>query len=156
MADLAEQTGKYDEVVFFDDNSNGIRVFGKCKDYTKFKSKDIKMYPAFGNNQRRIEWENMIEDVGIKLAKLIHPLAYVSPKAEIVARCIIMPYAIVNTSKIVNKVCIINIRAMVNHDCILEAGCHLSPGAIVKGENRVPTCTKIDSGVVIMSQHYKK
>ena len=156
VADVAEQTGKYEEVVFLDDNSNDDKVIGKCSDYIKFKSQDTEMYPAFGNNQGRVEWENKIEDAGIKLAKIIHPLAYISPKAEIADGCIIMPYAIVNTSTVVKKACIINIGAIADHDCILEEGCHLAPGAIVKGENRVPTCTKIDSGGVVELQYYKK
>lgn len=156
VADIAEQTGKYEEVVFLDDNSNDDKVIGKCSDYIKFKSKDTEMYPAFGNNQGRVEWENKIEDAGIKLAKIIHPLAYVSPKAEIADGCVIMPYAIVNTATVVKKACIINIGTLVDHDCILEEGCHLAPGAIVKGENRVPTCTKIDSGEVVALQYYTK
>ena len=156
VADIAEQTGKYEEVNFLDDNSNDDKVIGKCSDYIKFKSQDTEMYPAFGNNQGRVEWENKIKEAGIKLAKIIHPLAYVSSKAEIADGCVIMPYAIVNTSTVVKKACIINIGAIVDHDCILEEGCHLAPGAIVKGENRVPTCTKIDSGEVVALQYYKK
>ena len=156
VADIAEQIGKYDEVVFLDDNSNDDIVIGKCSDYINFKSQDTEMYPAFGNNQGRDEWENKIEEAGIKLAKIVHPLAYVSPKADIADGCVVMPYAIVNTSTVVKKACIINIGAIVDHDCILEEGCHLAPGAIVKGENRVPTCTKIDSGEVVAFQYYKK
>ena len=156
VADLAEQIEKYDEIVFLDDNSNDDKVVGKCSDYIKFKSQDTEMYPAFGNNQGRVEWESKLEDAGIKLAKIIHPLAYISPKAEIADGCIIMPYAIINTATVVKKACIINIGAIVDHDCILEEGCHLAPGVIVKGENKVPTCTKIDSGEVVALQYYKK
>ena len=156
VADIAEQTGKYDEVVFLDDNSSDNKVIGKCNDYINFKSQDTEMYPAFGNNQGRVEWENKVEEAGIKLAKIIHPLAYVSPKAEIANGCIIMPYAIINTATVVKKACIINIGTIVDHDCILEEGCHLAPGAIVKGENSIPTCTKIDSGEVVPLQYYKK
>ncbi len=156
VADLAEQIDKYDEIVFLDDNSNDDRVIGKCNDYIKFKGQDIEMYPAFGNNQGRVEWENEIEEAGIKLAKIIHPLAYVSSKAKIADGCVVMPYSMVNTDTVVKKACIINVGAIVDHDCILEEGCHLAPGAIVKGENRVPLYSKIDSGEVIALQHYKK
>ena len=156
VADIAEQTGKYDEVFFLDDNSKYDKVIGKCEDFEKFKSEGTEMYPAFGNNQGRVDWENKIEEAGIKLAKIIHPLAYVSPKAEIADGCVIMPYAIVNTSTVVNKACIINIGAIVDHDCILEEGCHIAPGAIVKGENRLPACTKIDSGDVVTLQQFRK
>ncbi len=45
---------------------------------------------------------------------------------------------------------------MVDHDCILEEGCHLAPGAIVKGINHLPEGTKVDSGEVIPLQFYKR
>ena len=155
VADLAEQTGRYEKIYFLDDNAIDDNVIGKCSDYIKFKSQDTEMYPAFGNNIGRIEWENKIEEAGIKLAKIIHPLAYVSPKATIADGCVIMPYAIVNTSVEIKKACIINIGAMIDHDCILEEGCHLAPGAIVKGENKVPSCMKIDSGEVVALRYFK-
>ena len=47
VADIAEQTGRYNEVAFLDDNSGNDKVIGKCSDYIKFKSKDVEMYPAF-------------------------------------------------------------------------------------------------------------
>ena len=156
VADIAEQTGKYDEVFFLDDNSKDDKVIGKCNDFEKFKSADTEMYPAFGNNQGRVDWENKIEEAEIKLAKIIHPLAYVSPKADIADGCVIMPYAIINTATVVEKACIINIGAIVDHDCILEEGCHIAPGAIVKGENRLPAYTKIDSGDVVTLQQFRK
>ena len=156
VADIAEQTGKYDEVFFLDDNAKDDKVIGKCENFEKFKSVDTEMYPAFGNNHGRVEWENKIEEAGIKLARIIHPLAYVSPKADIADGCVIMPYAIINTATVVEKACIINIGAIVDHDCILEEGCHIAPGAIVKGENRLPACTKIDSGDVVTLQQFRK
>ena len=142
VADLAEQTGKYEEISFLDDNSQDVEVLGKCSQYLKFRSADTEMYPAFGNNTTRVQWENKLLEAGIRLAKIIHPLAYVSPLAEVTSGCVIMPYAV------------INIGAMVDHDCILEEGCHLAPGAIVKGENHLPAGMKIDSGEVVPLQYY--
>ena len=47
------------------------------------------------------------------------------------------------------------IGAILDHDCTLEEGCHLAPGAIVKGENHLPKGMKVDSGEVIALQQYK-
>lgn len=154
VADLAKQTGKYKEIFFLDDNSQEEEVLGKCFQYLEFQSADTEMYPAFGNNTVRIQWENKLLEAGISLAKIIHPLAYVSPLAEVASGCVIMPYAIVNTGTKIKKACIINIGAMVDHDCILEEGCHLAPGAIVKGENHLPEGMKVDSGEVVPLQYY--
>ena len=156
VADIAAQAGKYGEIKFLDDKATGTDIVGTCADYVKFQDDTTEMCPAFGNNKGRVEWEEKMEAAGIKLATIIHPLAYVSPKAVIAPGCVLMPYAIVNTGTVVNKACIINCGAIVDHDCILEAGCHLAPGAIVKGENRLPGGTKVDSGEVVPLQFYKK
>lgn len=152
VADLAEQTRKYDEIFFLDDASEDSQVLGKFSDFEKFHTPDTEMYPAFGNNMGRIEWGDKIKEAGIKLAKIIHPLAYVSPKAD---GCVIMPYVIINTGIVLHKACIVNIGALVDHDCILEEGCHVASGGIVKGENHLPKGTKVDSGEVIPLQYYK-
>lgn len=154
VADIAKQTGKYKEIFFLDDNSQEAEVLGMCFQYLEFQSADTEMYPAFGNNTVRIQWENKLLEAGISLAKIIHPLAYVSPLAEVAPGCVIMPYAVVNTGTKIKKACIINIGAMVDHDCILEEGCHLAPGAIVKGENHLPKGMKVDSGEVVPLQYY--
>lgn len=156
VADIARQMGRYEHIFFLDDNAVGNDVIGVCGDYFRFRRADTEMYPAFGNNIRRIQWEKKMLEAGISLARIIHPLAYVSPQAEVESGCVIMPYAIVNTGTVIKKACIINIGSMVDHDCILEEGCHLAPGAIVKGENRLPKGTKVDSGEVIPLQYYKK
>lgn len=115
VADLAEQTGKYDAVYFLDDVSENPCVLGKCSDFEQFNAPDTEMYPAFGNNEGRIEWEKKIENAGIKLAKIIHPLAYISPKAHIDDGCVIMPYATINTGTVLHKACIVYIPFQVNH-----------------------------------------
>lgn len=155
VADIARQTGRYEQIQFLDDQAVGADIVGKCEEYFRFKDADIEMYPAFGNNEARIQWENKIMEAEIILAKIVHPLAYVSPQAEVADGCVIMPYAIVNTGTIIKKACILNIGSLVDHDCILEEGCHLAPGAIVKGENHLLKGTKVDSGEVIPLQFYK-
>lgn len=156
VADIARQTGRYEEIFFLDDQAQGEDVIGKCSGYMKFIDSETEMYPAFGNNEGRIEWENKLMEAGVSLAKIIHPLAYVSPQAKVAEGCVIMPYAIVNTGTRIKKACIVNIGAMEDHDCILEEGCHLAPGAIVKGENQLPWGTKVDSGEVVPLQYHKR
>lgn len=155
VADIAQQINKYEEIFFLDDLSQGNNIIGKCEEYTKFKDEDVEMYPAFGNNRTRIEWEEKLENYGIKIAKIVHPLAYISPLAKIEDGCVVMPYAIINTNVKLSKGCIVNCGSIVDHDCILNKGCHLAPGAIVKGENILPEYMKVDSGEVISLGMYK-
>ena len=83
VADLARQAGRYEEVLFLDDKAEGSDVVGICADYVRFQNQDVEMYPAFGNNPGRIQWENKILDAGITLAAIIHPLAYVIWRLEL-------------------------------------------------------------------------
>ena len=152
VADVAQQLGIYEEILFLDDNAEAAK--GKCDQYLQFADDMTEMYPAFGNNESRIAWGKTLQKVGIPLARIIHPLAYVSPTASIADGCVILPYAIVNTNCMVKQGCIINCGAIVDHGCILEEGVHVGPGAIVKAENRVPKYKKVEAGEVIPIRTY--
>ena len=147
VADIAEQSGKYDEIIFLDDNSD-IAV-GKCADYAKFKAEGTEIYPAFGNNSGRLDWLNRLNAEGINIPTLIHKTAYVSPKAAINEGTVVLPNAVINTDVIIEKGCIINCGAIIDHGCIIEEGVHICLGAIVKGENRIEKCKKIEAGEVV-------
>lgn len=152
VADVAQQLGTYEEILFLDDNAEAAK--GKCTQYLQFADEMTEMYPAFGNNESRLTWEKTLQEAGIPLARIIHPLAYVSPTAVIADGCVILPYAIVNTNCMVKQGCIINCGAIVDHGCILEEGVHVGPGAIVKAENRIPKYKKVEAGEVIPIRTY--
>ena len=154
VADLARQSGKYEAVSFLDDNASGADIIGKCGDFAAFSNGNTDMYPAFGNNQGRLNWLDKLEDAGIPVASVIHPTAYVSPTAIVEAGSMILPKAMVNTGCVVKRGCIINCGAIVDHGCVLENGVHICLGAIVKAENRIPACMKVEAGQVIENRTY--
>ena len=49
----------FDEIIFLDDKSTDGRVAGKCTDYVNFIDENTWFYPAFGNNNLRVEWIQM-------------------------------------------------------------------------------------------------
>lgn len=105
---------------------------------------------VFGNNEFRLRWIDRIQHTpGARLATLVHHTAYISPRAVVEDGCVILPYAIINTGTVVKRGCIVNIGGIVDHDCVLENGVHLALGSIVKGENGIDRCTKVESGEVI-------
>ena len=117
--------------------------------FSLYIKKDVEFIPAFGNNEFRLGWLERIEKAGGKPAILIHPSAYVSPKAYVSEGCVVLPGAIINTGTRIGKGCIINLGATVDHDVIIEDGVHLCIRCIIKGENRISRCEKIEAGEII-------
>lgn len=154
VADVARQSGRYQEICFLDDGKTGPEILGACADFAQFADENTEMYPAFGNNEGRIAWLDRLEAAKIPVPTLIHPMAYVSPEAVIESGCVVLPQAVVNTECVVHRGCIVNCGAIVDHGCILEEGVHVSPGAIVKAENHIAAKTKIESGQVVQNRTY--
>lgn len=154
VADIACQSGKYAEVYFLDDNAIDDIVIGKCSDYINHISHDTELYPAFGNNERRLKWIERLEADGAAIPTLIHDTAYVSPEATVVKGTVVLPKAIINTGVIIERGCIINCGAIIDHGCVIEEGVHICLGAIIKAENRIPRCMKVEAGMVIENRSY--
>ena len=148
VVDVAEQLG-YSTIVLDDaDTAHPLSTFSSYID------ENTSFIPAFGNNAFRLEWCDRITQEGGNLATLIHPTAYISPTATITPGTVILPHAIINTDVVINRGCIINLGAIVDHGCILEEGTHICLGAIVKGENRIEKCSKIEAGEVVERGQY--
>ncbi|MBE6681312.1 MAG: hypothetical protein E7600_03370 [Ruminococcaceae bacterium] len=155
ICDVAEQSGKYERIVFLDDNKVADNVVGKCDDFEKFISDDTEIYPAFGNNQARLSFIEKLEENGANIPIIVHKTAYISPKARLEKGTVVLPNAMVNTDTVVEKGCIINCGAIVDHGCIIEKGVHVCLGAVVKAENRIPAFMKVEAGQVIENRTYK-
>ena len=154
VADVAKQLNCFEKIAFLDDTKSGSGVLGRCEEYAFFCDEDTCVYPAFGNNELRMEWIEVLTEEGIPVPTLVHPSAYVSPVATLCAGTVVLPKAVVNTGVTVGMGCIVNIGALIDHDSIIENGVHLAPGAIVKAENRIAALSKIDSGTVIENRQF--
>lgn len=154
VADVAVQTGAYETILFLDDNSQAEDVIGKCAEFINHTDENTIFYPAFGNNEGRVSWLKRLTENGCKVATIVHPTAYVSPTVRMAEGNAVLPHAIVNTGCEVKAGCIINCGAIVDHGCVLEEGVHVCLGAIVKAENRILQCMKIEAGEIIANQTY--
>ena len=148
--DAAEQCGLFSEVCYLDDGTpKGVRLLGRCSDFSNFIDDGTAFLPAVGDNALRLEWLDRLSQAGAAIATVIHPRAYVSPRASLGEGSILLPMALVNTGTSIGRGCIINCGAMVDHGCVIEDGCHICLGAIVKGGNRIKALTKVEAGIVI-------
>lgn len=151
VKDVAEQLG-YDINAMLDDKDPSHLL----SSFTSYIDENTLFIPAFGDNEFRLSWIEKLEVSGAKLATIIHPSAYVSPEAKIGKGVVILPHAIINTNVVVEKGCILNLGVIIDHGTILEPGVHLAPGAVVKGENRIRRCMKVESGKIIQARQYKE
>ncbi len=151
VRDLAEQSGKYEKILFLDDaaSGDGNDVAGKVSDFRDFIDDDTEFLVAFGNNELRYKTLVDIAEAGGKIGCLIHSTAYVSPTALVGEGCVILPNACVGTDVVISDGCIINMGAIVDHKVMLGVCVHAAPGAIIKGENAIKAFTKIESGEVV-------
>lgn len=154
VADVAAQTGTYSGIFFLDDQVQGAAVLGKCADFEGVADENTDFYPAFGNNVSRLNWIKRLKEAGCSVPVIVHPQAYVSPAVQLWPGTVILPKAVVNTGCQVKTGCIVNCGAIVDHDCVLESGVHICLGAIVKAENRIATCMKIEAGEIVMNRTY--
>lgn len=154
VADIAAQSGRFEEIRFLDDHGGAPDVMGTCCDFARMIDDETAFYPAFGNNETRMNWLHRLMEAGCNLAAIIHPMAYVSPTARVMPGTVILPHAIVNTGCEIKAGCIVNCGAIIDHGCALEEGVHVCLGAIVKAENRIPRCMKIEAGEVVQNRTY--
>jgi len=148
VEDVAVQLG-YD-CIFLDDSIPGHPL----SSYINYIDSDTSFIPAFGNNEFRLSWIDKLQSARAKLATIIHPTAYTSPKSTIAPGVVILPGAIINTDVTIHRGCIINLGCIVDHGCVIEEGVHICLGAIVKGDNRIGRLTKIEAGQVIAARTY--
>ena len=152
VADVAGQTGEYSKILFLDDNSVAPDVAGKCAEFERYRDGQTAFYPAFGNNEGRLKWLYRLQEAGCAVPTIIHPTTYVSPTAQVESGVVILPHAVVNTNCVVKAGGIVNCGAIVDHGCVLEEGVHICLGAVVKAENRIPRCMKIEAGEVVKNR----
>ena len=97
VADLAEQLGCYESIRFLDDGRTGGDILGGCDWYGDYLEENTEVYPAFGNNAFRKQWITRLKEQGVPVPTLIHPRAYVSPRATVETGSVVLPMAVVNT-----------------------------------------------------------
>lgn len=152
VADVASQSDRYDEIIFLDDNAPN--AVGKCEEYIQYIDANTEIYPAFGNNEARLNWVNRLLEARAVVPTIVHPTAYISPTVTMECGNVVLPKAVANTSCHLGKGCIINCGALIDHGCVIEDGVHVCLGAIVKGDNRIKQCSKIEAGEVIQARIY--
>ncbi len=132
VAEAATMTGEWAEVVFADDSypaqqqSGDWRIVGSTQQLPELAHSCQAGIVAIGNQAVRERLTGALADLGVPLATIVHPRAWVSKLAEVAGGCAIMAGAMVGACARVGRGAIVNANATVDHDAILGDFAHLA------------------------------
>lgn len=139
MADTAEASEQWDDIVFFDgqwpqrQNVASWNIQGDEDALVKVAREFHGVVVAIGHNATRWRCQERLQQLGFPIATIVHPQAWVSRQATLGAGTVVFAGAVVQVGARVGQASIINTGASVDHDCILGSATHLSPGARLGG-----------------------
>jgi UDP-3-O-[3-hydroxymyristoyl] glucosamine N-acyltransferase len=144
--EIAAAMGCFAKIDFLDDH-NEVTV-GRLSDYERFADDYSYVVVAIGEPALRLKWIQKLEEACYTVAILVHPLAYVSPSAQIQKGCIIEPNATIQANAALAIGVIVSAGAVVSHNSFVGDVCHVDCGAVVRSNSVVRARTKVASGTV--------
>lgn len=105
---------------------------------------------GIGDNVRRAELADKLEQSGSSLFTAVHSQATIAPSATLGAGAVVMARAVVNASALVDRGAIVNTSAVVEHDCVVGAFAHLSPAAALGGGARIGASAHVGLGALVL------
>ena len=146
VAEIAESL-RY-TVSFLDDKA-GEGVVGSISELDKFRSEFDEFFIGIGNNALRHKLQDRLAELGLDVATLISPRAYVSPSVKAGCGTLIEPGAIVNANTTIGCGCIVSVGSVIDHDSVLENFSHVNTGAICMSGSHVAEETKVEAGEIV-------
>ncbi|SEH44044.1 sugar O-acyltransferase, sialic acid O-acetyltransferase NeuD family [Halobacillus karajensis] len=137
IADIAKQSGEWEEVLFIDDKSEqtetlGYKVVGKVKDLWKYID-ECACVVGIGDNLIRQSVQEDLENKGATITTLVHPNAIIGSNVHIGKGSVVMAGVVINSGSRIGKGCIINTSSTLDHDNELGNFVHVSPGSHLAG-----------------------
>lgn len=102
-----------------------------------------------GDNDLRLDWTLKLAARGASLATIIHPAAWVSPRARLGPGTVVLAGGMVSTGARLGRAVIVNTSASVDHDDLIGDGVHIAPGARLAGGVTVGDRSWIGLGAVV-------
>jgi sugar O-acyltransferase (sialic acid O-acetyltransferase NeuD family) len=139
VAEAAELCGAFEILGFLDDSVPvgdlilGYPVLGSVASLTDHRNLFDQAIVAIGNNKVREGLMQKLSDDAMTIATVIHPKAFVSPRAVIGSGSAIMAGAIVGTEAQVGMGSIVNCGAIVDHHAQVKDFGHLGVNACMAG-----------------------
>jgi UDP-N-acetylbacillosamine N-acetyltransferase len=140
VEEAAMLTGQFTNIEFIDDKD----LLDNWT--TRYSMKEWRIHIAIGNNQDREKVFKRIDELGYHHAVIVHPRAFVSPKATLGRGCFIGPLTSVQTRSFLGDGVVINTNASIDHDCKIGNFVHIAPGTNLCGSVEVGDRTLLAVG----------
>lgn len=158
VADIAESTGRYSEILFFDDSSKavavgplGYSVAGDLSRVSLLASANTDVVVAIGDARVRRNVSDSLREAGCRIVSLVHPSATVSRHATMGEGTVVMPGAVIGPGSRIGVGVIVNTSASIDHDCVVEDYAHISVGSHLAGTVRIGKGTWIGIGATVIN-----
>lgn len=157
VADLLLLQNEYELIGFVDDaypevsDVWSLPVLGKVTSEILLPLQDYVGYivVAVGNNELRESLFKLIDELGFNLPNIVHPNAFVSPRAMLGNGCVIMANAVIGTEAQLGDGVIINAGAVVDHHAVVDDFGHLGVNASMAGGVRLGRSACAQAGVAL-------
>lgn len=126
----------------------GLPVIGKIESLREMDCDGVVV--AIGDNRSRWQLVSLVKDLGLSLANAIHPLATISPSAELGQGVMACAGAIVNTGSTIGDGAILNTGCSVDHHNQIGACAHVGPGAHLGGAVSVGEGALVGIGAIVV------
>lgn len=149
---LEHASALYD-CAFLDDGEativDGVQVIGKTGEIASFYPDYKLLLVTIGNNTLRERLYKDAASIGFTFPNLIHPSAYISPRAHIGNGCVILNNAVVQNNATCGDGCILNPGVELHHDSTIGSYCLIYTNSVVRSLTHVGDRVRIGSTATV-------
>ena len=156
VAEAVLMSGDFDLVGFLDDGAFarggdvwGLPVLGPANAFADYAALASHAVVAIGNNALRQKLCAQLLAAGFALARVVHPRAIVSPRAQLGEGVAVMAGAIVGTEAMLGQGVIVNCGAVVDHHAQVHDFGHLGVNACMAGGSVLGALAWMQAGSAI-------
>lgn len=151
---LEHASALYD-CAFLDDGDativDGVHVIGKASEMASFYPEYKLLLVTIGNNKLRERLYTEAAAIGFAFPNIIHPSAYISPRAHIGSGCVILNNAVVQNNATCGDGCILNPGVELHHDSMIGSYCLIYTNSVVRSLTNVGDRVWIGSTATVLT-----